>query len=812
MPNANLALKINLLVMVLLSGLLLGWSMDSISIMVVSLIGATLGFVICDWYKLFRIEGGLANVVTLSILVLVMWDFFSVDGPSKLVSVATMLTYLINVLMFQLKTPRLNWQLLALSLLQVVLGAIFSLDFEAGMLFLGYFFVVGLAMFQQSIFIQRFQIESQNINSAKSAKRRFKAGRTKGSAEVTKPLVFFDSSAQAPLGWKVLLRQLALWGFLTFAFAMVLFHMAPRHSTPWRGPTRTISTATAGISKSVDLSERGVIQLSSQMMFRVNFRSSNGRPFEPNNLPYFRGLALSNLVIRNGCTDFEAPYDRIDDEHYQKLLSPAGKGRLVEQQFLVEKSADPLLYDVYPVFKKKSGYAGPATDRGILFCHEISGLTRKRLNQSINVLPFEYQTMTYVDQLSRFYRSWPYLSNQRRPAQKPMSENQPQYDWLTQIDASRYRSLTGISDRIAEKVKLGGGGRIEFLKALESFFLRTGGFKYTLDYRDVRRIDSLDPVEDFVRNHRQGHCEQFAAAATLMLRQQGIPARLVVGYHGGDFNALTNSFSVRALHAHAWVEAYLRPEDCTQDMMETGAAGPGGAWMIVEATPAISGTEPESTDEAIDLARTVWQDYVLGRDADDGPASGDSPVHGWVRSLDLELWGRRLGSAESIARQPWVKLTLVSLIGLVVLVFLIRQILKNHTSETDHQQTGLLRRMVAGAVSLFSTQLAQWVMGEDDRKTVKFYRSLEKILATHQLRRQPNQSHLEFAGDVVSSFSQHPQSDFIQSTVYEVTRLFNAVRFGKETIDPTQTRQINESLAELSSALGTKEGLKSVSD
>ena len=84
MPNANLALKINLLVMVLLSGLLLGWSMDSISIMVVSLIGATLGFVICDWYKLFRIEGGLANVVILSILVLVMWDFFSVDGPSKL--------------------------------------------------------------------------------------------------------------------------------------------------------------------------------------------------------------------------------------------------------------------------------------------------------------------------------------------------------------------------------------------------------------------------------------------------------------------------------------------------------------------------------------------------------------------------------------------------------------------------------------------------------------------------------------------------------------------------------------------------------
>ena len=136
MPDAKPALKINLLVMVLLSGLLLGWSMESVAIMVVAFAGALLGFVVCDWFKLFRIEGVLANVVTLSILVLVMWDFFSVDGHSKLIAVATMLTYLTNVLMFQRKTPRLIWQLFALSLLQVVLGAIFSLDFEAGMLFL----------------------------------------------------------------------------------------------------------------------------------------------------------------------------------------------------------------------------------------------------------------------------------------------------------------------------------------------------------------------------------------------------------------------------------------------------------------------------------------------------------------------------------------------------------------------------------------------------------------------------------------------------------------------------------------------------
>ena len=805
MPNAKPALLINLLVMVLLSGLLLGWSMESVAIVVVTFAGALLGFVVCDWFKLFRIEGLLANVVTVSILVLVMWDFFSIDGHNKLIAVGTMLTYLTNVLMFQRKTPRLIWQLFALSLLQVVLGAIFSLDFEAGMLFFCYFFVAGLALLQQSLFIQRFQIESRNIAAAKNAKFQFYSKRKSPSTAAnplhSKPLVFFDSSTQASLGWKVLLGQLALWGFLTFAFATTLFHMAPRYASPWRGPTRQVSTVTAGISKSVDLNERGRIELSPQVMFRVNFKQSSGRNFQPNNQPYFRGLALSDLVIRNGRTDFQAPYDRIEDEHYQSLASPEGKGKLVQQNFFVEETADPLLYDVYPVFTPTS-FARRVPR--ISFCHEISGLTRKRLKQSIEVLPFEYQTTTYMDGASRFYRSWPYISNQVRRIQQPMSADQPQHDWLTKIDVDRYRSLAAMSDQIAEKVKQADGGRLEFLKAIESFFLRTGGFKYTLDYTQVRRNEELDPVEDFVRNHRSGHCEQFAAATTLMLRQQNIPARLVVGFHGGDFNSLTDEFLVRASHAHAWVEAYLRPEDCPQEMIDTGAAGPGGAWMIVEATPAVSATGLDRTDEAIGLARSVWQDYILGRDADDSRAPSTSPVQAWMQNMDLEAWEHRLQSAESISRQNLIKFVLQIVVGLVALTVLLRQILKHNTSQEKSQKTGLVRRMVAGAVSLFSTQLAQWVMGDDNRDTVRFYQSLEKILATHQLQRRPTQSHLEFAGEVVSSFSQHPENDFIQSTIYEITNRFNAVRFGNETLSPSVIQNVDASLAKLRELLETK--------
>ena len=64
--------------------------------------------------------------------------------------------------------------------------------------------------------------------------------------------------------------------------------------------------------------------------------------------------------------------------------------------------------------------------------------------------------------------------------------------------------------------------------------LSSGRYQYSLagPERDTR----LDPIEDFLTKHPQGHCEYFATALTLMLRSQGIPARLVVGYKCDEWN------------------------------------------------------------------------------------------------------------------------------------------------------------------------------------------------------------------------------------------------------------------------------------
>ena len=159
-------IQLTLLGLVLISSWLLSMSMESMRMIAIGSIGAVLGFLVADCFKLFNIKGFLANVASIAILFLAMKDFFSVDGMGKLVSVANLLVYLQTVLMFQEKTPRLIWQILVLSLLQVVVAAIFSLNFEAGLLFFLYFVVIGMAMVLQAIYTDAYDIQSRNRRSA----------------------------------------------------------------------------------------------------------------------------------------------------------------------------------------------------------------------------------------------------------------------------------------------------------------------------------------------------------------------------------------------------------------------------------------------------------------------------------------------------------------------------------------------------------------------------------------------------------------------------------------------------------------------
>ena len=119
------------------------------------------------------------------------------------------------------------------------------------------------------------------------------------------------------------------------------------------------------------------------------------------------------------------------------------------------------------------------------------------------------------------------------------------------------------------------------------------------------------------------HCEYFASALALMLRSQGIPARLVVGFRADEFSELSGTYRVRQAHAHAWVEAYVPPQ-----RLPAGTARPDGifdwshgAWLRLDPTPSFS-TRPtgvagltRQVENWLTLLHSFWRDHVLSMSA-----------------------------------------------------------------------------------------------------------------------------------------------------------------------------------------------------
>ncbi len=66
-----------------------------------------------------------------------------------------------------------------------------------------------------------------------------------------------------------------------------------------------------------------------------------------------------------------------------------------------------------------------------------------------------------------------------------------------------------------------------------------------------------DLVDEFLFETRRGFCEHYAASMAFLMRAAGIPARVVLGYHGGEHNPLGDYYIVRQSNAHAWTEVWL---------------------------------------------------------------------------------------------------------------------------------------------------------------------------------------------------------------------------------------------------------------
>ena len=88
-------------------------------------------------------------------------------------------------------------------------------------------------------------------------------------------------------------------------------------------------------------------------------------------------------------------------------------------------------------------------------------------------------------------------------------------------------------------------------KALQ--FFRSQGFRYSLSPGEYKNND----FDEFLFRRRIGFCEHYAASFATLMRLAGLPARVVTGYLGGEYNHLGDFILVRQADAHAWCEVWL---------------------------------------------------------------------------------------------------------------------------------------------------------------------------------------------------------------------------------------------------------------
>ena len=94
---------------------------------------------------------------------------------------------------------------------------------------------------------------------------------------------------------------------------------------------------------------------------------------------------------------------------------------------------------------------------------------------------------------------------------------------------------------------------------------------YNLEY-DRAMDDEADVVVAFLTKYKEGICQHYASAATLLFRELGIPARYTIGYVG---ETVAGEWAeIGAANAHAWVEVYIDGTGWVH--VEVTGGGPGG--------------------------------------------------------------------------------------------------------------------------------------------------------------------------------------------------------------------------------------------
>lgn len=352
------------------------------------------------------------------------------------------------------------------------------------------------------------------------------------------------------------------------AIAMWVFF--PRIATPfWAVPMDT-GTARTGISDSMSPGDISSLSNSDAVAFRVRFDDTVPAPRDR----YWRGLVLAVFNGRSWTQNdpFEGP---------RSFEEVEVRGEPVSYEITLEPTRQPWIFalDIPDSWELERTIMGPQ--------HQLARATP--VDQRI-----AYRAISYVDystnvDLTEYARSW-YL---RLPA-----DSNPRSRTL----AREMRELAGSDTAYIESV-------IRKFNEEEYF--------YTLQPPAL----GSNATDEFLFDTRQGFCEHYASAFAILMRAAGIPARIVLGYQGGELNPISGHMTVRQSDAHAWNEVWIdgrgwyrmdptaavAPDRIDYGVSDAAFEGLGAAWGF---------SAPSRIMHRLtltwDAMNAKWNDWVLG--------------------------------------------------------------------------------------------------------------------------------------------------------------------------------------------------------
>lgn len=355
----------------------------------------------------------------------------------------------------------------------------------------------------------------------------------------------------------------------------VLFFFLPRLSAGYLSSLAPRSALVSGFSDTVRLGEIGEIQQSDMVVMHITIEGRSGPATEDFK---WRGTTLSAFDGRTWRDHSTGVLLRMPQVDLRMLhlpnepLDPFQTGRTF-RMLRYRVVMEPVGTDVYflaPVPQLLSTGFHAVAVRG-------SG------------------TVTNADH-SRLLGVYEAMSNVGRPQADELRADATEYP----AAIAEYLQLPRRTDprvrSLAEQVTEGMTTPYDKAVAIQNYL--SANYGYTLQ---LPSTPPADPVANFLFTRRKGHCEYFASAMAVMLREVGVPSRIATGFRGGEYNDISGSYIVRGRDAHAWVEVYF----------------PGSGWVDFDPTP--PGAAPDAgpwqrVSLYMDAMREFWREWIINYD------------------------------------------------------------------------------------------------------------------------------------------------------------------------------------------------------